>query len=334
MHVQNSTSFRFDVSIVIVSFNTRNVLRQCLLSVFREVGQLAVQVIVIDNASSDGSADMVEQEFSNVVLIRSDVNLGFGQANNLGFKSALGRYIVLLNSDAFLTEGSLELSVAHMDTNPRAGLGGGRLTGREGSWQPSARMFPTLFNDLIVLSGLAARFPQSRLFGRPDRTWANQEEAAEVDWVPGAYSIISAEALAAAGPFDPRFFIYYEEVDLCKRIKQKGYSIWYWPDICVVHIGGESSRQIRSLEMSRSGAQLTLWRMRSTLLYYRKHHGLGAWLAMLVELVWYWLQSQRRRLSKDPDRRARARADRLMVSMMSQAWRDTKGGRLSPAQPW
>jgi GT2 family glycosyltransferase len=86
MHVQNSTSFRFDVSIVIVSFNTRNVLRQCLLSVFREVGQLAVQVIVIDNASSDGSADMVEQEFSNVVLIRSDVNLGFGQANNLGFK--------------------------------------------------------------------------------------------------------------------------------------------------------------------------------------------------------------------------------------------------------
>jgi GT2 family glycosyltransferase len=334
MHVQNSTSFRFDVSIVIVSFNTRNVLRQCLLSVFREVGQLAVQVIVIDNASSDGSADMVEQEFSNVVLIRSDVNLGFGQANNLGFKSALGRYIVLLNSDAFLTEGSLELSVAHMDTNPRAGLGGGRLTGREGSWQPSARMFPTFFNDLIVLSGLAARFPQSRLFGRPDRTWANQEEAAEVDWVPGAYSIISAEALAAAGPFDPRFFIYYEEVDLCKRIKQKGYSIWYWPDICVVHIGGESSRQIRSLEMSRSGAQLTLWRMRSTLLYYRKHHGLGAWLAMLVELVWYWLQSQRRRLSKDPDRRARARADRLMVSMMSQAWRDTKGGRLSPAQPW
>jgi GT2 family glycosyltransferase len=305
-----------------------------LRCVYREVRSLQVQVIVVDNASTDDSPTMIEQDFPDVVLIRSEVNLGFGRANNLGFQSALGRYIVLLNSDAFLSEGSLERSVAHMDADPRAGLGGARLTGRDGSWQPSARMFPTIFNDLIGLSGLAARFPQSRLFGRPDRTWANQGEAAEVDWVPGAYSIIRAETLAAVGPFDPRFFLYYEEVDLCKRIKQKGCSIWYWPDISVVHIGGESSRQIRSLELSRSGAQLTLWRMRSTLLYYRKHHVLSAWFAMLVELVWYWLQSQRRRLSKDPDRRTRAGADRLMVSMMSQAWRDTKGGRLSPAQPW
>jgi GT2 family glycosyltransferase len=325
---------QFDVSVVIVSFNTCRVLRECLSCVYREVRSLRVQVIVVDNGSADGSPRMIEQDFPDVVLIRSEANLGFGGANNLGFQSALGRYIVLLNSDAFLGEESLERSVAHMDANPRAGLGGARLTGRDGSWQPSARMFPTIFNDLIGLSGLAARFPQSRLFGRPDRTWANQGEAAEVDWVPGAYSIIRAEALAAVGLFDPRFFLYYEEVDLCKRIKQKGYSIWYWPDISVVHIGGESSRQIRSLELSRSGAQLTLWRMRSMLLYYRKHHVLSAWFAMLVELVWYWLQSQRRRLSRNPDRRNRARADRLMVSMISQAWRDTKGGRFSPEQPW
>jgi GT2 family glycosyltransferase len=334
MQKPKTVPHQFDVSIVIVSFNTCGVLRECLRCVYREVRSLQVQVIVVDNASTDDSPTMIEQDFPDVVLIRSEVNLGFGRANNLGFQSALGRYIVLLNSDAFLSEGSLERSVAHMDADPRAGLGGARLTGRDGSWQPSARMFPTIFNDLIGLSGLAARFPQSRLFGRPDRTWANQGEAAEVDWVPGAYSIIRAETLAAVGPFDPRFFLYYEEVDLCKRIKQKGCSIWYWPDISVVHIGGESSRQIRSLELSRSGAQLTLWRMRSTLLYYRKHHVLSAWFAMLVELVWYWLQSQRRRLSKDPDRRTRAGADRLMVSMMSQAWRDTKGGRLSPAQPW
>jgi GT2 family glycosyltransferase len=305
-----------------------------LRSVYREVRSLRVQVIVVDNASTDGSPTMIEQDFPDVVLIRSEVNLGFGRANNLGFQSALGRYIVLLNSDAFLSDGSLERSVAHMDADRRVGLGGARLTGRDGSWQPSARMFPTILNDLIVLSGLAARFPQSRLFGRPDRTWADQGDPAAVDWVPGAYSIIRDEALAAAGPFDPRFFLYYEEVDLCKRIKQRGYSIWYWPDICVVHIGGESSRQVRSLEMSRSGAQLTLWRMRSMLLYYRKHYVLDAWFAMLLELVWYWLQSQRRRFSKDPEQGVKAREDRFMVSMMSQAWRDTKGGRLSPAQPW
>jgi len=325
---------QFDVSIVIVSFNTLAVLRECLQSVYREVGSLRVQVIVVDNASSDGSPAMIEREFPDVVLILSDVNLGFGRANNLGFEAARGRYVVLLNSDAFLSGGSLERSVAHMDAEPSAGLGGGRLIGRDGSKQPSARMFPTVWNDLIVLSGFAARFPQSRFFGRFDRTWANEDAAAAVDWVPGAYSIIRAEALAAAGPFDPRFFLYYEEVDLCKRIKQKGYSIWYWPDVSVVHIGGESSRQVTSLELSRTGAQLTLWRMRSTLLYYRKHHGLGARVAMLVEVAWFWMQSQRRRLSRDPERRARARADRLMVSMMGQAWSETRGGRLSPAQPW
>jgi len=102
----------------------------------------------------------------------------------------------------------------------------------------------------------------------------------------------------------------------------------------VVHIGGESSRQMSSLELSRAGAQLTLWRMRSTLLYYRKHHGLHARIAMMVETAWYSMQSLRRRFSKDPDRRTRANADRIMVSTMGQAWNETKGGRLSPAQPW
>lgn len=334
VQMQNYATSRFDVSIVIVSFNTRDTLRECMLSVYREVRSLRCQVIVVDNASADGSAAMIEREFPEVVLIRSEINLGFGPANNLGFRSALGRYIVLLNSDAFLTERSLELSVAHMDANQRAGLGGGRLIGRDGSWQPSGRMFPTVLSDLIVLSGLAARFPRSRFFGRTDRTWANDMQAAEVDWVPGAYSIIRAEALADAGPFDPRFFLYSEEVDLCKRIKQKGYEVWYWPDIAVVHVGGESSRQIHSLEFSRSGAQLTLWRMRSTLLYYRKHHGLTAWLAMLLEIIWYWIRSYRRRLSRDPDRRKSARADRRLVSTMSQAWHDTRGGRISPSQPW
>ena len=325
---------QFDVSIVVVSFNTRAVLRECLRSVYRAGGSLRIQVIVVDNASADGSPQMVEQEFPDAVLIRSEVNLGFGRANNLGFQSACGRYVVLLNSDAFLTSEALERSVAHMDAHPNVGLCGGRLIGRDGTLQPSARMFPTIVNDLIVLSGMAARCPQSRFFGRFDRTWADELEAAEVDWVPGAYSMIRAETLSAAGPFDPRFFLYYEEVDLCMRIKLKGYSIWYWPDIVVVHIGGESSRQVSSLQLSRTGAQLTLWSMRSKLLYYRKHYLVRAFLAMLVELVWYWLQYQRRRWSGDPDRRARAHRDRLMASMMMRAWHDTRGGRRSPAQPW
>jgi hypothetical protein len=326
--------FDFDVSIVIVSFNTCDVTRECLQSVYAEMGSLRGQIIVVDNASSDASADMIEIEFPEVVLIRSKVNLGFGGANNVAFAKATGRYIVLLNSDAFLTQGSLQLSVEHMDQNPGAGLGGGRLTGRQGTWQPSARMFPSVIGDMIVLSGLAARFPRSRFFGRADRTWADEMQASEVDWVPGAYSIIRAEALKAAGPFDSRFFLYYEEVDLCKRIQKTGFSIWYWPDIVVVHLGGESSRQVQSVELSKTGVQLTLWRMRSMLLYYRKHHGPATWFAMLAESLWYWLRSQKRRLSRDPERRQSADTDRRLISIMTQAWHDTRGGRLSPSQPW
>jgi GT2 family glycosyltransferase len=323
-----------DISIIIISFNTREVLEECLQSVFRECGSLTVQAIVVDNASTDQSPEMIEQKFPQVELIRNKVNLGFGQANNIGLAIARGRYVVLLNSDAFVQKGALERSVAHMDANPRAGLGGGRLMGRDRSDQPSARMFPAVLSDLIVLSGLAAKFAKSRFWGRADRTWADRNQAAEVDWVPGAYSIIRPEALQVAGVFDPRFFLYYEEVDLCKRIKECGYQIWYWPDIEVVHIGGESSRQLSALELSRSGAQLVLWRTRSMLLYYRKHHGFKAGLAMLTEIVWYWCRSLKRQSGLTSAFRATASSDRYLISLLRQAWRETRGGRMSPAQPW
>ena len=128
-----------------------------------------------------------------------------------------------MNSDAFLKPGALALSVEHMEKNPNAGLGGARLVGRDGSWQPGARMFPSTLNDLLMMSGLAANYPASQFFGRADRTWANPSEPAAVDWVPGAYSIIRKDVLDRIGGFDQRFFLYYEEVDLCRRIKAAGY---------------------------------------------------------------------------------------------------------------
>src|ERR1700740_731587 len=146
MQVQESVSSQFDVSLVIVSFNTRDVLRECLLSVYREVGALHVQVIVVDNASTDESPAMVEREFPEVELIRSEINLGFGPPNNLAFQAARGRYIVLLNSDAFLCQGSLQHSVTHMDAIPSAGLGGGRLVGRHGSGPPSCAPVSPVFS--------------------------------------------------------------------------------------------------------------------------------------------------------------------------------------------
>ena len=323
-----------DVSIVIVSFNTRDVLKECLQSIERESDGLEVEVWIVDNNSSDGSPEMIEQDFPNVHLIRSETNLGFGAANNAALTSVRGRYVVLLNSDAFLCKDSLRLSVKHMDEHPHAGLGGARLTGRDGEWQPSARMFPSILTDAFVYFGLASRFPKSKFFGRFDRTWADQSVASEVDWVPGAFSIIPSAVLAKVGFFDPNFFLYSEEVDLCKRIKAAGYQIWYWPDIVVIHIGGESSRQIKTIEMSSTGAQLIRWRMRSTLLYYRKHHGFAAWMAKALELTLYKLIVWRNAFSSDSRRKARAEEHRNLSLLMHKAWEDTAGGRISPPRPW
>ncbi len=323
-----------DVSILIVSFNTRGVLRECLESIASESAGLSVEISVVDNNSSDGSPEMIEQEFPHVHLVRSKINLGFGAANNAALQGCRGRYVVLLNSDAFLCPGSLRLAVKHMDENPRAGLGGGRLVGRDQSWQPSARMFPGILSDLAVMTGLASRYPHSRIFGHFDRTWADQSLASEVDWVPGAFSIIRSDVLDRLGFFDPAFFLYSEEVDLCRRIKSAGYQVWYWPDIVVIHIGGESSRQVKSLEMSSTGAQLVLWRMRSTLLYYRKHHGAKAWLAKTMEYALYRLTVLRNSFSKDPRRKARAKENLNLALLMQRAWKETKGGRVSPPRPW
>jgi GT2 family glycosyltransferase len=317
-----------DVSVVVVSFNTCNLLRDCLTGLTKECAGIPAEIFVVDNVSRDGSADMVEREFPAVRLLRSDTNLGFAAANNRAFPLTTGRYIVLLNSDAFLHPGALRLAIGHMDAAPDVGLGGARLVGRDGSWQPSARCFPSPLNDLLTLTGLAARFPGSRFFGRFDRTWADQSVAADVDWVPGAFSIMRREALERVGFFDEAFFLYYEEVDLCRRICEAGFRIRYWPDVTVIHFGGESSKTVQTLTMSSSGSQLTLWRMRSAFLYYRKHHGITAWYMKQMEKLWH-----RFRALKNGSN-AKAEESRVLMSLLERAWAETSGGAVSPARPW
>ncbi|RUQ35911.1 MAG: glycosyltransferase family 2 protein [Candidatus Competibacteraceae bacterium] len=325
----------FDVSVVIVSFNTRDLLRECLNTLAAEAGAIRYETIVVDNASRDGSADRVAAEFPDVRLIRSPVNLGFGAANNRGFAIARGRYLVLLNSDAFPRPLALSRAVAYMDADPHIGLGGARLIGRDDAWQPAARLFPSPLNDFLTLSGLAARFPHNRFCGRMDRTWADPNQTAEVDWVPGAFSIVRRDLLERIGYFDEAFFLYYEEVDLCRRIKAAGYAVRYWPDVVVVHLGGESSKTLQHLTLSSSGAQLTLWRLRSAYLYYRKQHGrLTAWLAMQLEKQWHALRAWKNARRQDGDSRAKAEESRAIVTLVTQAWRETDGGRVSPPRPW
>ncbi len=319
-----------ELSVVIISFNTRQLLDECLQSLIKESQGISLEIIIVDNASRDGSADYVEAHYPSVRLVRSTFNLGFAAANNLAFKIAQGIYIALLNSDAFLQEGALRKALERIKASPSVGLAGGRLIGRDGRWQPSARLFPSLLIEFLQLSGLEGKYASSRFFGQFNRTWASPEESCATDWVPAAFAIIPKHILNELGGFDERFFLYYEEVDLCRRIKAAGYQIQYWGDVVVIHIGGESSKTVENHTFSSKDAQLVLWRMRSELLYYRKHHGwLGAYAVKSLEIGWH-----RMRAWKNWRQRDKAEESRTIMRLMKQAWKETQGGRVSPSRPW
>ena len=318
------------ISVLIVTYNSATLLRPCLDSLLAQ-DYPDCEILVVDNASRDDTTSIIHRHYPQVKLIASDSNLGFGNANNLALKQASGDLIVLLNPDATLAPDCLQQAVAHMQQQPEVGMGGGLLQGPNQEWQPSARQFPSLLNELLVLSGLANRFPKSNFCGRFDRSWADPNQTASVDWVPGAFAILRRDLIQRIGLFDPRFFLYYEEVDLCRRIHQAGYTVQYWPDLVITHIGGASSETVNELAFSSSGKQLTLWRMRSQLLYYRKWHGLlYSWLIMILELSWHRLRAWRNTGKAEN----KATESRHIVALWRQAWHETLGGSTSPTQPW
>jgi GT2 family glycosyltransferase len=326
---------RPDVSVVVVSYQTREMLGACLRSCRHDAAALRVELVVVDNASSDGSPEMVARDFPDARLVRSGSNLGFAAACNRGLAVARGRHVVLLNPDARLQPGALATAVRRMDEQPRTGLAGARLLSADGAPQPSARMFPSVLNTLLFLTGLPDSRPHSRFFGRANRTWASPEQPAEVDWVPGAFSIVRADLLARLGGFDERFYFYFEEVDLCRRVRAAGYSVCYWPDVVVVHEGAGASRGRDGFRADVPPGRLAHWRMRSELLYFRKHHGAaGAWLAAASQNAFHRLRGLRNRLGRDPARRGRAEVSAALVAAMHRAWRETRGGRECPPRPW
>jgi GT2 family glycosyltransferase len=202
------------LAILIVTYNSAGEIDQQLAALQPGARRLHWQVIVVDNASHDGTADLVARRHPWVSLQRSAINLGFAAGNNLAAQYAQAPLLLLLNPDAMVDPAIIERGVERMLAHPTVGVAGGRLIGDDGSDQPSGRLFPSALNDALTLSGLAARYPHSRLFGRADRTWANPEIAAQVDWVPGAFAFVRNDLFTRLGGFDSRFFLYYEEVDL------------------------------------------------------------------------------------------------------------------------
>lgn len=260
-----------DLAIVIVNYNVRELLRECLASIF--AGRLpgSSAVYVVDNASADGSAEMVQAEFPAVHLIRQEANAGYAAANNVGLLAAgfgggrAPRYALLLNPDTRLGPSDLATMLEFMEAHPEAGAAGPKLVRQDGSLDRACRRsFPTPEYALYRLLGLSRLFPRHPRFGRYNLEYLDPDQLAEVDSLVGAFMLIRGPVLDEVGLLDERFFMYGEDIDLCYRIKERGWRVYYNPAVTVLHYKGASSRQ-------RSAASIRSF-YRAMALFHDKHY--------------------------------------------------------------
>ena len=255
------------LSISIVSWNTRDLLKQCLESVFAHLDGVDTEVIVVDNASEDSSPDMVEREFPQVVLIRQTSNGGFAQANNVALAESSGKYFLLLNSDTIVHPGSIKRLVDFMESIPEAGAAAPKLLNLDGSLQRSCSIFPSPATELYDAVYLSKLLPRSKLFGGYAMSYWDFDQERDVDFAGGSCLMLRRSALDQVGALDEGYFMYTEEADLCYRLKQAGWRVVFLPDAQIVHIGGQSTKRCAS----RMAVQLPISRHR----FIRKFQGSG-----------------------------------------------------------
>ena len=263
-----------DVSVVTVSHNVRDLVAACLASVEaeRRRSRYLVEALLCDAASDDGTADRVAAAFPWARLLRSRQNLGFTGGNNRALRVARGRYVLLLNPDAELRPGAIDALADYLDAHPDVGAVGPRLLWPDGSTQSSRRRFPSRLTGFVESTVLQRWLGRSAPLRRYYMADLPDDREQDVDWLVGAAVMLRGEALRAVGLFDERFFMYSEEVDLCRRVRSAGWRIVYLPGAIVVHHEGKSSEQ-----------NLTARDLRfheSRFLYYAKHHG-AAWSLLL-----------------------------------------------------
>jgi GT2 family glycosyltransferase len=244
-----------DLSVIIVNYNTCDLLRDCLASVYRSRGEMSFEVIVVDNASTDGSVTMVQAEFPQVDLIISPTNGGFAYANNLGLRKigfaadgspqpGAPRYALLLNSDTVLPPTALADMIHFLDSQPDVGAAGPKVVQLDGHLDLACRRaFPTPAISFYRMIGLSKLFPKSRVFGRYNMTFADPDQLLEVDSVMGAFMMVRREAIARAGLLDETYFMYGEDLDWAYQIKANGWKICYNPAVTITHVKRASTRQ-------------------------------------------------------------------------------------------
>jgi N-acetylglucosaminyl-diphospho-decaprenol L-rhamnosyltransferase len=268
-----------DLAIVIVNYNVRDLLRACLDSVYASEGDFSFRVCVVDNASRDCSAEMVAEEFPQVELIANTKNVGYPAGNNIGLRSfgewcpadgassdhsPPARHALLLNADTEVPPQALAQMLAFMDAHPEAGAAGPKLVLPDGNLDLACRRsFPSPEIIAYRVTLLSKLFPRSRRFGRYNLTFLDPDVMTEVDSVVGAFMMVRAEAIAAVGLLDERFFMYAEDLDWSKRIKEAGWKIYYNPQVVVLHVKRASSRQFKPARLEFE---------RASLRFYRKHY--------------------------------------------------------------
>jgi GT2 family glycosyltransferase len=263
-----------DLSVIIVNWNTCKITCDCLKSVYEQTAINKLEVIVIDNLSTDDSVRMIKEKFPQVILIENPENKGFAAANNQGMAVASGRYVLFLNSDTIVLDNAIAKTVAFADSHPDVAVVGCRVLNRDRTLQNTCFMSPSILNMLLSSCYLYKLFPKSRFFGRERMSWWDRSDVREVDVVTGCFLLVRREAMDQVGLLDERFFIYGEETDWCYRFKKAGWKILFTPSAEIIHLGGASTRQVSS--------EMFLQYTKSMLLFFKKHK---SWFSYRIACV-------------------------------------------------
>ena len=267
-----------DLSIVIVSYNTKDFLQKCIESIKNTANGFTYEIIVVDNGSKDGSSQMVSKNFKDVILIENKENLGFSKANNIGVKKSSGRYILFLNADTLIYENTLKIILEIMDNHKDAGAVTCKLVMPNGGIDDAShRGFPTPWNSLSHFSGISKILGKTKLFGGYNLGYLDLSKTHEIDALAGAFMFVRRVAGEQVGWWDEDYFFYGEDLDFCFMLKQKGWKIYYVPEVSILHYKGVSGG-IKSISKDLTTAdeetkiKSQKERFRAMRLFYKKHY--------------------------------------------------------------
>ena len=251
-----------DVSIIIVAWNVRQLLHDCLKSVYEQTKGIDFEVIYVDNASEDGSVEMVKKEFSEVKIIENEENEGFIRANNQAIEIAEGRYVLLLNSDTIVLENAIAKVVKFADAHPEAAVVGCKVVNLDRTLRKTCFMSSSLLNMFLAATYLHKIIPRSKFFGRERMTWWDFSDVREVETVSGSCSLVRKQAISQVGLMDEIYFVYGDDADWCYRFRKNGWKIMFTPEAQIIHYGGQTtSQKARAFRLQLEGSKLIFMKL-------------------------------------------------------------------------